>query len=195
MAAKLERAVRRHPWDQVLRETAKAFAAFIIYREMAAHRRSIVEVSREQGKHVKLIERWATRYGWLDRARAYDKFIDREQQKGAAEGARAMGRRHAENARKIIAIGMREVNKMELLSIKRQKELPKTPGDLLVALHTAVELVERGMKEERLATGMPTDIQEYHESRRVDVTKLNVSELKAAKALVAKAVVVDTEGE
>lgn len=60
------------PWQQLDKESAKAYSAAKIYFELGPER-SHEAVSQELGKSKALIQRWSTRYGWIKRAREYDK--------------------------------------------------------------------------------------------------------------------------
>ena len=65
------------PWDRQPGETAKAFSAFALYRDLSPSDRS-VQAAVEAGRRVgakgthRGWQRWAARYGWRDRAGAND---------------------------------------------------------------------------------------------------------------------------
>ncbi len=58
-------------WDRQRYESSKAFAAFSSYLDLGPSRSS-ERVAKEYGKSRALIQRWCTRYHWVERARAYD---------------------------------------------------------------------------------------------------------------------------
>lgn len=62
------------PWDRRLDgETEKAFVAFCDYRGLPQGQRSLAAVSAMQGHQgQRHIERWSSRYRWVDRVAAYD---------------------------------------------------------------------------------------------------------------------------
>lgn len=62
----------REPWERQPKETRKAFAAFVFYVELTAHRRSYRAVARELAKSYQLIRRWARVWRWEERADAKD---------------------------------------------------------------------------------------------------------------------------
>ena len=67
-------------WEMMQGESAKAFAAFQIYRDLPATERSYAEVARIQGiTSATQLERWGSpdKFNWVERARAYDAFRDR----------------------------------------------------------------------------------------------------------------------
>lgn len=61
----------RHEWDQLPKETPKAFAAFTIYRDLGESR-SLVKVQGQVRKCARLIARWSAKFDWRARALAFD---------------------------------------------------------------------------------------------------------------------------
>jgi len=66
------------PWDQRDDESAKAYAAFCVYRDMPPHQRSQKLVSDEvYGEGVRnrgWISAWSAKYDWVSRAKALDAY-------------------------------------------------------------------------------------------------------------------------
>ena len=67
----------RKPWERQLGETAKAYAAFLLYRDLPAIDRTIVAAVVEHRKtggkaSVRNWETWASRYNWRNRAAEHD---------------------------------------------------------------------------------------------------------------------------
>ena len=67
----------RKPWERQPGETAKAYAAFLLYRDLPAVDRSIVAAVAQHRKNGgKATERnwetWASRYNWRNRAAEHD---------------------------------------------------------------------------------------------------------------------------
>ena len=59
------------PWDRQPGETAKAFAAFLLYRDLPAIDRSVAAAwGRKKGR--KRVERWCTSNDWVNRAALND---------------------------------------------------------------------------------------------------------------------------
>jgi len=69
------------PYGQRLGESAKAFAAFVVYRDMGEER-SLEKVAQELGKSVSLLQRWSSQHEWVTRVLAWD--TDRHQRHDAA---------------------------------------------------------------------------------------------------------------
>jgi hypothetical protein len=65
------------PWDRQPNESAKAFEAFAIYRDMSCQR-SLASAAWKLHKSRTLLERWAAAHGWVQRVAAWDAYNDRE---------------------------------------------------------------------------------------------------------------------
>lgn len=66
------------PWDPQPGESAVAYEAFTVYRDMTPGNRSTREVARRLGKSETLIGRWSSRHGWVRRVLAWDTDQDRQ---------------------------------------------------------------------------------------------------------------------
>jgi hypothetical protein len=86
------------PWEKQSDESPKAYGGFQIYRDLTPSERSASRVASEYGRHVRLIERWRSRHGWVDRAAAFDAERDRRTREAMFEEATEMGRRQAGHA-------------------------------------------------------------------------------------------------
>ena len=67
----------RNLWERQSGETAKAYAAFLLYRDLPAVDRSIVAAVAQQRQNggkapVRNWETWASRYNWVNRAAEHD---------------------------------------------------------------------------------------------------------------------------
>ena len=74
------------PWEQQPGESAKAFEAFAIYRDMGVER-SVRKVTQRLNKSLTLIGKWSSRYNWPERARAYDRDVYKRQRQNAIDKA------------------------------------------------------------------------------------------------------------
>ena len=65
-------------YDRETDESAKAFEAWTVYRDLGAERslQKASEMYYGHGANVGQFERWSRRYGWVERARAFD--VERE---------------------------------------------------------------------------------------------------------------------
>jgi hypothetical protein len=87
------------PWERLPGETAKAFHAFTVYRDLAPNDRSHPNAARELGKHVSLCARWSAMFDWVNRAAAWDDEQDRQKQKLALAELEKMKTRHVQQTR------------------------------------------------------------------------------------------------
>lgn len=85
-------------WDRRETESAKAFAAFALYRDMAAGR-SIERVAETLQKDHTFLRRWSARHEWVARAAAYDTEVARRASAKAIESDADALARQIEDAR------------------------------------------------------------------------------------------------
>jgi hypothetical protein len=165
------------PWDQLAGESAKAYAAFCLYRDLGP-RRSLDEASRRYHhpsgtestpaparrapRATGTVRRWAQDWNWLSRASAWDKETERIKQMEQHAAIQEMAERHAKEA---LMLQNKAVERLRLL---RPEELKV--ADTLNYLIAAAKL-------ERLARGEPTE--RVAEEHRIieDVKELTDEEL------------------
>lgn len=135
------------PWDQRPSESALAFEAFALYRDLGSQR-SQASVAKQLGKSTQLIARWASEHGWSDRVRKWDRFLDQKGQEAAVREVEKMRERHIQ-----IAMGLQQVGVKEL---KKLVERAEKSGRAL-NVDQLIRVVEQGTKMERLNRGEPTD--------------------------------------
>jgi hypothetical protein len=143
------------PFDQQPNESAKAFAAFNAYLQLGAQR-STAAVANQLEKSEQLIRRWCTKYGWVERANAYEKQLIATQH--AAEEL-ALREQAVDWAKRRIEQRAEEWKvRTELLelareTIKRWKANPNRCG----TLEGVARLLELMSKLGRLAAEMETE--------------------------------------
>lgn len=118
-------------WEQQPGESAKAFEAFAAYRDMGTER-SIRKVAQQLNKSNALIARWSKNYEWPDRARAYDRELDRQAREQAVRSVRQMTDRHIRIAMQLQAKAVRALENLD--------EAQLTPKMMLAFLTKATEL-------------------------------------------------------
>ena len=133
------------PWEQQPKESAKAFEAFALYRDLGPAERSVREVARRLGKSATLIAKWSSRDEWVERAQAWDAEQDRVRREAMQEEAKRMGERHARLARRVLELAAQKIDQLD-------------PSDLPV--HQLARLMAEAAKLERLALGEPDTITE-----------------------------------
>lgn len=147
------------PWDPQPGESARAYAAFEIYRDMGAGR-SITKVAQFQNRGIAQLGEWSRQRSWVYRAACWDA----EQRRLAAED-RTTKRKEAVDregrvASLIIAQALKHIRPPEqdttgrkLTEEERQAWKPK-PDVLRMATYS----LRYASEVERLALGLPTSI-------------------------------------
>jgi hypothetical protein len=104
-------------------ETTKAFEAWTIYRELGAQRslKKTAELYYGRTSNVRQLQRWSSRFNWVERARACD--VEREMLRRSAveEYLATQAEDHAEREGRIaeILLTVREEAAKQVLSIVR----------------------------------------------------------------------------
>lgn len=108
------------PWERQEDEGAKAYEAFVIYREMGPER-SLTKVSEELHKGRDLIGRWSATYHWVDRVREYERQLEGEQLDTEVRARKEMEKRHLDQS-----IKMQEICQETLDAVKtiQPKDVP-----------------------------------------------------------------------
>jgi CRP-like cAMP-binding protein len=153
------------PWDRQPRETEPAYEAFLAYRDLGSGR-SLAKVGAGLGKSEALMERWSSRWGWVERARAYDVEVQRRSDEDFFSEARkhARSKRHAQIAElnaEALALPAREL-------LRRLQSEPAllsklSISQLVVATGVAARALNRTVVTERLALGLSTENLGDHE--------------------------------
>jgi hypothetical protein len=69
------------PWRRIKnKESSKAYEAFCVYRDLGVTR-SLNQVVHKCGKSRSLLDRWSSKYRWVERAAAYDEYLEEERRK------------------------------------------------------------------------------------------------------------------
>ena len=79
------------PWERQPGETAKAYAAFLLYRDLSAIDRSVAAARERQERDRKGTLRqwngWSMRNGWVNRAAEHDSDLASRRRDAGASGA------------------------------------------------------------------------------------------------------------
>jgi hypothetical protein len=101
-------------WSRQPDESARAFEAFELYRDMGAER-SLAKVGRELGKSTALMERWSATHDWVDRVKALearDAMLMRDAvQRHLAERAEDHARRESKLREKALEVRERAMDR------------------------------------------------------------------------------------
>lgn len=125
------------PWEKQGDESAPAFAAFAVYRDLGPGR-SITKVVQQVHKSRALLGRWSRTHSWVMRAAAFDREQDRQFQVEVQQARRDVARRHARVAQAVMG---KAVARLQGLDVR---EL--SPADLLRYLQVAAEIERRALE-------------------------------------------------
>lgn len=133
-------AKNNEPWERQEGETAKAFEAFCVYRDLGIQR-SIAKTGKSLGKTCAHLEAWSSKYNWVERATQWDAEQDRAVRQQQLDDIKKMRKRHADLA--------------EAMLIKAARALKRIPDDEIKAgdvtrmldIATKVERISRGDSE------------------------------------------------
>jgi len=149
-------------------ETAQAYGAFCVYREMP-HRpedpkkRSLKLVAEELKKTNSVIGDWSAKWRWVERAAQYDAHFEKIRREELELEFRISQRRHLEMAREL-----QENGTIALLAIKPEDYSPTQ----------AIQAMVEGFKMERLIMGDSTENTDNTSSHTVQFVAVNKRERK-----------------
>lgn len=141
-------------WDRLPAEPARAFAAFVIFRDQGTERGNVTSVREKAGgiySHKSVLA-WAERWRWVERALAYDRMIDRKRVAAHAAAVEEMARRQVEMGQTLQGTGLAYV--AETLDTKEKRAEHLTPTAALRFVKTGVEMERQGLgmdDDEKLA--------------------------------------------
>lgn len=149
-------------------ESAEAYQAAKLYFEMAANR-SHEAVGQKLGKSRQLLSRWSARWNWIERAAAYDGYVEeqreRDLQRARAEEAqkwidrdKALRERFFEVGEMIVEKAERMVREFPERDITRREDKEGQVINLTVrtkhSLSGLAQLMGLGAELQRLAVGI-----------------------------------------
>lgn len=147
MAKKKDRTtIEPELWERQPEETARAFEAFCVYRNLGANR-SIRKTAQELNKNCTTIAEWSSKYDWVKRVAAWDAEQDRIARNEMLADMAATRKRQRKNAQRMQERGMEFLENV-------------VAGE--PALRDIVQLLKAGMEQERIAIG---DVGEVIEER------------------------------
>jgi len=146
------------PWDRLIKETAKAYEAFIIYRELGLER-SYKKVAERLLKSGTLIRRWSQKYNWHERIREYDSHVSSELDNQYIVKSKQINEEHLEllekSRKSLMAVITTLSNKLETGGLEELKEW--SLEKLFEHLRVCLPRMEQVIKLERLLRGLSTD--------------------------------------
>jgi hypothetical protein len=175
-------------WDQQPGETAKAFEVFRIYRDMGLKRSHVkayklykgLDQEDEINSHGRF-DAWSTKYNWVARCQAYDRYMDQVETAERVKAIKEMGERHAKIA---CAFLSKVIQKLKEFDTDPRKMLRLTPDQL-------IKWFEVSAKIERLSRGETTESIKTEHSGTIntglDLSKLSDDEFDTIHAILIKA--------
>jgi len=160
------------PWDRQIKETAKAYEAFIIYRELGLER-SYPKVAQRLLKSGTLIKRWSAKYNWTERIAEFDSYVSSKLDEQYIEKTKDVNREHLKlleaSRRALMSVIVTLNDKLETGGLKELEgwSLEK----LFDYLKLCLPKVEQIIKLERLLRGLSTDHLEVTGSSHEDTEK------------------------
>jgi len=143
-----------HPFEQLPRESNKAFAAFSLYLSLGAER-STREVARKLGKSLTIIGRWSAKFDWPARVQAHGAhyaIIEREAVEAVARSKAAEWEKRETELRETEWTLRGELVEAGLKVLGKFKD-----GSRVATLGDVARAFEVASKLGRLATGLNTD--------------------------------------
>ena len=128
-------------WDRQYGESGRAYQAFCTYRDMGVDR-SYAAVAQKLGKSKTIIDRWGSRWRWVERVAAYDTYLETEARKTAEDERKKMAKRHAQQA---MMFQEKVIKRLQALD---PKEIP---------VSTLIAMFDTAVRVERLSRGESTE--------------------------------------
>lgn len=136
----------RRVYERLPDESSKAYAAFTVYRDLGESRtieKVQQKLSKSTGYQRQLLE-WSATYSWVDRATAYDDYIEAQARKRVERDAirrkADMLKRHADVGRFLQSKGV---------------EYLRADGKGIEKSSDAITAIKSGVDMERKAEGLP----------------------------------------
>ena len=142
----------REPWERLTGESAKAYASFVLYRDMGPER-SLRKLAREDECRAKVgqLERWSSKWRWVERCQKYEDHLEHQDRLQQEKERREMHKRHAKMGMLAQTLALRKLEKA-LNRIEQDEDGISAPD--------AARILDVGVKVERQARGESTESHE-----------------------------------
>src|SRR5262249_10528887 len=85
-------------WEQQPGETARAFGAFCVYRDLgprrSLHAAAVAFYGQSSAARERQFDKWSRTFRWVERAGAWDRHLDAEARQAQEAARREMAERH-----------------------------------------------------------------------------------------------------
>ena len=146
-------------FERQRRESSKAFAAFKTYLDLGPDRTHAL-VAEKLGVSTRMVNKWSTKYGWLERVAARDAYIAEVErlaiERVAVEKAVEWWKLH-EPTRRLAWLKAEQAIKLVDKAWERWEKSGRTVG-----FEGMARMLDLAFKLKQFATGMPREIKEVH---------------------------------
>jgi hypothetical protein len=139
------------PWERQQREPQGTYLKFLVYRDMDG--RTLAEAAVKLGIHPKVVQGASARWGWVERARAWDNHLRAEEDRTRLATIRKTVRGHAESAEYLMDVAKRAISRPANSQVPAPEWRPTSQ-----MLQAATQAFDKAVFHQRLALGLPTDI-------------------------------------
>lgn len=170
-----EAAVDLEPWNKMPAETAKAYAAFLAYRNIPPRDRSLRKaVIQHYGKDdsVKLrqFQQWSSKFMWVDRADGWDQHVARTADEDLLKKIKAANEIHVASARGLLQKALERLKDIQPVEL--------SPSVVLAYIQAAVNI-------ERIALGEPNEIIKENRPDEESVVAIEMTDQELRQKLIA----------
>ncbi len=161
-------------WERRTDESAKAFAAFTVYRDLGPARsleRTREEMDRKRS-YIHQLEEWSSRFEWVRRAGAFDAEMDAKRRESLKDETIEAARRHAEAAAAALETAIKRLESLDPDEICA-RDLPNW-------ISTAIKLHRQaiGMEGETSAVRVGSDLiirfEEIEAEREIEKAEIDM---------------------
>lgn len=143
-----------YEWERKKGESSESYAAFKLYYQMG-DKRSCAKVAKNLGRSNTLISGWCSKWDWVERARAYDNELARQEFAEACNAVKKMNEQQAQ-------IGLL-IQKKALEALKEMKSKELYPKLLL-------QYLVQGAGLERKARDSDVEIKTGNKEKEINET-------------------------
>lgn len=137
----------RDPWERQPKEAGRAHACFVVFRDMGIFDRSTTGCARLLGVQPTVIKRMRAQWSWDTRADAWDDDQRRNRDKNIREQQEDAIKTHGNASRGLLG---------QVIRLIQDQQRKATPDGR--ALRDAAIALDKAIHHNRLALGLPTDV-------------------------------------
>lgn len=150
------------PWERQPGETEPAWEAFVAFRDLGPGR-TVSAVARELSKSRQLINGWCQRWRWRERAAEWDAEQTRQAAKATADRQQRTVAGHLTAATALLTQALTRLRPTPILDAQGNAVLDDQGQPYLrpaeaAELSAASSALDRAIKHQRLALGLPSDV-------------------------------------